>query len=62
LSEAALNDNFVDVPLSRNRQLYKLHSRASGRGASSTSLDLTAIYNHPCGFFAEGEALWSAPK
>jgi hypothetical protein len=23
-------------------------------------LDLTAIYNHPSGFFAEGEALWFA--
>jgi hypothetical protein len=22
------------------------------------TLDLFAIYNHPCGFFAEGEALW----
>jgi hypothetical protein len=21
-------------------------------------VDLTAIYNNPCGFFAEGEALW----
>jgi outer membrane receptor for ferric coprogen and ferric-rhodotorulic acid len=23
-------------------------------------LSLSAIYNHPCGFFARGEALWEA--
>jgi len=52
VSHAELKTEFPDVPAalfpsSKNRAL--LHN-----------LDLFAIYNHPSGFFAEGQALWAA--
>lgn len=57
LSQAALYDNFVDVPDSVIGSFTNFQPRQRTRGILN-QLDLTAIYNHPCGFFAEGEALW----
>ena len=57
VSEAVLNDNFVDVPDSVIGGFHNFQPRQRTRDTLSR-LDLTAIYNHPCGFFAEGEALW----
>jgi tetratricopeptide (TPR) repeat protein len=59
LSEAVLNDNYVDVPNSLVGGFVDFTPRQQMQGILN-QLDLTAIYNHPCGFFAEGEALWSA--
>ena len=56
VSEAVLNDNYVDVP--DGGFSSAISSRGSGREGTLNQVDLTAIYNHPCGFFAEGEALW----
>src|SRR6185369_482540 len=39
--------NDASSPQARSRLEGVLHN-----------LDLFAIYNHPCGFFAEGEAVW----
>jgi Flp pilus assembly protein TadD len=57
VSEAVLNDNFVDVPDSLLGGIYNFQPRSRTRGTLQ-QVDMTAIYNHPCGFFAEGEALW----
>jgi outer membrane receptor protein involved in Fe transport len=57
LSQAVLNDNYVDVPDSVLGGFVNFQPRQRTRGILN-QLDLTAIYNHPCGFFAEGEALW----
>lgn len=58
LSRATLNDEFPGI----SSQLYfgappTFTPRTHNEGILN-SLDLFAIYNHPCGFFAEGEALW----
>lgn len=58
LSRATLNDEFPGV----SSQLYfgtppTFAPRAHNEGILQ-NLDLFAIYNNPCGFFAEGEALW----
>jgi Tfp pilus assembly protein PilF len=58
LSEAVLNDNFADVPDSVIGGFMNFQPRQRTRGTLQQA-DLTAIYNHRCGFFAEGEALWS---
>jgi tetratricopeptide (TPR) repeat protein len=50
LSRAVLNDSFPEVPIS---------SRQRTEGVLN-NLNLFAIYNHRCGFFAEGEASWYA--
>ena len=57
LSQAVLHDDYPDVPdnLSSFSGSIQPHQRTQG---ILNQLDLTAIYNHPCGFFAEGEALW----
>ena len=57
VSEAVLNDNFADVPDSVIGGFMNFQPRQRTRGTLQQA-DLTAIYNHPCGFFAEGEALW----
>ena len=57
LSQANLNDNFVDLPDSLIGGYVNFQPRQQTQGVLQ-QLDLTAIYNHPCGFFAEGEALW----
>jgi outer membrane receptor protein involved in Fe transport/Tfp pilus assembly protein PilF len=58
LSQAVLNDLFPGVP----DNIY-FGSPPSFQPSQKTrgllnQLDLTAIYNHPSGFFAEGEAFW----
>ena len=55
VSEAVLNDNFPDVPDGLFFSNFQPRQRTRG---TLNRLDLTAIYNHPCGFFAEGEARW----
>jgi len=58
LSRAVLNDDFPQVPggiFFGNPQTFRQRQRTEG---VLNSLDLFAIYNNPCGFFAEGEALW----
>jgi len=55
VSEAALNDSYSGVPNSVIFSSVNFQPRTKG---TLNQLDLTAIYNHPCGFFAEGEALW----
>jgi Tfp pilus assembly protein PilF len=57
LSQAMLNDNYVDVPNSVLNGFVNFQPRQRTEGILN-QLDLTAIYNHPSGFFAEGEALW----
>jgi tetratricopeptide (TPR) repeat protein len=47
VSQAVLNENFVDVPDGSQRL-----------DATLNQVDLLAVYNHPCGFFAQGEAHW----
>jgi tetratricopeptide (TPR) repeat protein len=53
LSQAVLNDNYPNVPGSLLASFVNFRTKGI-----FNQLDLTAIYNHPCGFFAEGEALW----
>jgi Tfp pilus assembly protein PilF len=60
LSRAVFNDDFPGIPSS----LYfgapaTFQPRQRTQGVLN-NVDLFAIYNHPCGFFAEGEALWYA--
>jgi len=64
LTQAVLNDNFPDVPGNlpplpspSNNQTINPKQRTEG---VLQQLSLSAIYNHPCGFFAQGEALWYA--
>jgi tetratricopeptide (TPR) repeat protein/outer membrane receptor protein involved in Fe transport len=64
LSQAVLNDNFPDVPGNlpplpspSNNQTINPKQRTEG---VLQQLNLSAIYNHPCGFFAKGEALWDS--
>jgi tetratricopeptide (TPR) repeat protein len=59
LSQAILNDNYPSVPNSLLSPFQNFEPRQRTKGVLN-SLDLTAIYNHPCGFFTEGEALWYA--
>jgi tetratricopeptide (TPR) repeat protein len=59
LTQAVLNDNFPDVPvtstsLNINNPIIP-KQRTEGL---LQQLSLSAIYNHPCGFFAQEEALW----
>jgi tetratricopeptide (TPR) repeat protein len=55
LSEAVLNDNYVNVPNGRFFSNFQPRQRTQGL---LNQVDLTANYNHPCGIFAEGDALW----
>ncbi len=56
-SQAVLEDNFPGLPSSPFIPSYQQYSKEKG---SLSQVDLTAIYNHPSGFFAEGEALWNS--
>jgi Tfp pilus assembly protein PilF len=58
VSRADLNENFVDVP-DGLPVLVNFEPRQKLEGNLQQS-DLTAFYNHPRGFFAEGEARWFA--
>ena len=53
--QAVLNDNFLNIPDSPFSSDFVNRQRLEAR---LQQIDLFAIYNHPCGFFAEGEALW----
>jgi len=58
ISKAVLNDDFIDVPNNLPSFAFvDFQPRTRTQGVLQ-QVDLTAIYNHPCGFFAEGEALW----
>jgi Tfp pilus assembly protein PilF len=56
LSHAVLNEDYPSVPNSLLVSTgFQPHQQTKG---TLNQLDLTAIYNHPSGFFVEGEALW----
>ena len=57
LSQAVLNDNYPNIPASVLGGFYDFQPSQKTRGLLN-QLDLTAIYNHPSGFYAESEALW----
>ncbi|HEU6449760.1 MAG TPA: TonB-dependent receptor [Verrucomicrobiae bacterium] len=57
ISEAILDDDFPGVK--NNLILNNFHPRQREQ-AVLQQLNLTAIYNHPSGFFAEGQALWNS--
>jgi len=54
-SQAVIDDNFVNVPDGLLITDFLPRQRLQAR---LNQVNLFAIYNHPCGFFAEGEALW----
>jgi Tfp pilus assembly protein PilF len=58
LSHATLEENFVDVP-DGLPILVNFQPRQQLQG-NLQQVDLTAFFNHPSGFFSEGEALWYA--
>jgi hypothetical protein len=61
LSQAVLNDNFPGVPVTPPSLGIDNPIIPSQRTRGVLQqLSLSAIYNHPCGFFASGEALWDA--
>jgi hypothetical protein len=57
LSQALLKDNFVDVPDGIFFDNFQPRQRSKG---TLHQLGLSAIINHPNGFFARQEALWYA--
>ena len=57
ISQAVLNNNFVDVP--DGVRLVNFESRQQTKAVLQQG-ELFAIYNHPSGFFLRGEALWNA--
>lgn len=61
VSKAVLESDFVGVPyesvLGSPVFLVNFEPRQRTEGVLHR-LGLTALYNHPCGFFARGEALW----
>jgi tetratricopeptide (TPR) repeat protein len=62
LSQAVLNDSYPDVPdLVPAPNTTPLIPSQRTRGGLQ-QLSLSAIYNHPCGFFAQGEAQWHHQK
>src|SRR5208282_5020095 len=56
ISQAALNSDFPNVP---NGLLFKHFEPRQQTKALLRQAELYVIYNHPSGFFAEGEALWN---
>jgi tetratricopeptide (TPR) repeat protein len=55
LSYADLKDNFVDVTNGISSEFFQPHQHLQ---AALNQVNLFAIFNHPCGFFAEGETVW----
>lgn len=55
LSRAVLNDDYPNVPASLPPGDIQSQQRTAG---TLNQVDMTAVYNHPSGFFVEGEALW----
>ncbi len=60
ISQAVLNDAFPDIPdgLEQIPPPQPSIQNRQRTAAVLNQVDLTAIYNHPSGFFAEGEALF----
>ncbi len=59
ISQAVLKDNFVDVPDGLIFDNFQPRQHLEG---VLHHVSLFAIYNHPCGFFGEGEAHWYAQQ
>jgi outer membrane receptor protein involved in Fe transport len=55
LSQAVLNENFVDVPNGISFTGFQPRQRLQG---VLNRVDLLMVYNHPCGFFAQADAHW----
>jgi Tfp pilus assembly protein PilF len=55
VSEAVLDDNFPSVA---NGLVFTDFQPRQRVQATLNQLNLFGIFNHPCGFFAEGEAVW----
>ena len=55
LSQAVLNENFVNVPNTLGAGSIQPRQRLKG---VLNQVDLAVVYNHPCGFFAQPEAHW----
>ena len=55
ISEAVLNENFTGVPSALGGNSIQPVQRQE---AILNQIDLLAVYNHPCGFFAQPEAHW----
>jgi tetratricopeptide (TPR) repeat protein len=59
LSQAVLHDNFPNVPVtSPSLNIDKPIIPSQRTEGVLQQLSLSAIYNHPCGFFAQEEADW----
>jgi tetratricopeptide (TPR) repeat protein len=54
-SQAVLNENFVNIPDALGAGSIPPRQRLKG---VLNQVNLAMVYNHPCGFFGEGEALW----
>jgi len=61
LSRAVLHDDFPEIPAGtpNGGSTFSPRSRTE---AVLNNLNLFAIFNHRCGFFAEGQALWYSQK
>jgi hypothetical protein len=57
LTQAVLNDNFPDVPVSPSAIDNRIIPSQRMKGVLQ-QVSLSAVYNNPCGFFARGEANW----
>jgi outer membrane receptor protein involved in Fe transport len=55
LSQAVLNENFVDLPAGVLVNNSPANQRLEG---VLNQVDLLMVYNHPCGFFAQADAHW----
>ena len=56
LTRAVLTDDFPDVPATIISMSFQPQQRVQ---ALLHQLDLGMVYNHPCGFFAQAQALWN---
>ncbi len=57
VSQAVLNENFVDVTNTLGSGSIQPSQRLE---AVLNQVDLLVVYNHPCGFYAQSEAHWYA--
>jgi hypothetical protein len=53
-----LHDDFPQVPTDIFFGMPQTFTPRSRTEAVLNNVNLFAIFNHPCGFFAEGQALW----
>ncbi len=58
LSHADLDDNYVDVPTDLPPANFGNFQPRQHLEARLHHVNLFALYNHPCGFFAEADANW----